>query len=393
MVDKQTQIVILFQKLAKGEATAEEVELYYQLVQDPALETKIKALMLGELSDAVIVEEASQERIDRVYLSLKQAVLVDKGTKVPVLAKIWPRIAIAATIAVMVFGAGLFYYNINKNKQTDQITYKNDVVPGRNGATLTLASGKKIRLADAVNGKLAEEAGVRITKSENGQLIYEIKGSDSGPNQINTLSTAKGETYKVLLPDGSLIYLNAASSLTYAASLIEHGKRVVRLRGEGYFEISKDTAHPFVVETDKQQVEVLGTHFNINAYEDEPAISTTLLEGSVNVSANNRSQVLKPGEQSLNMNNRIRVRSVNAESFIDWKNGDFYLNNLDFRTAMRKIARWYDLEVIYDDSVQEDIQSTGYISRSSKLSSILRLIEKSGQVHFKIEGKKLYVSN
>lgn len=393
MTDKQNQLAVLFQKLAKGTATSEEIELYYQLVQEPALEKEIKALMLGELSDAIINEEASQERIDRVYLTVQQAIYADEASEIPVLARMWPRIAIAAAIAVMVFAAGLFYYNLNDKQQADRFTYENDIVPGRNGATLTLASGKKIRLTDAVNGKLAEEAGVLITKSENGQLVYEIKGSDSETNNINTLSTSKGETYKVLLPDGSLIYLNAASSLTYATSLNERGKRVVRLRGEGYFEISKDKSRPFVVETDKQKVEVLGTHFNINAYEDEPAIATTLLEGSVNVSAYEKSQILKPGEQALTVNNGIRVRSVNAESFIDWKNGDFYLNNLDFRTAMRKIARWYDLEVIYDDSVQEDIQSTGYISRSSKLSSILRLIEKSGQVHFKIEGKKLYVSN
>ncbi|MNK28383.1 fec operon regulator FecR [compost metagenome] len=393
MEDKQTQLAILFQKLADGSASAEEIEHYYQLVQEPELETKIKALMLRELSDAVIVAEESQERIDQVYFEVQQAVWIEEAKHMPVLNKIWLRIAIAAAIAVMVFGAGLFYYNLKNKQQGNQFTYENDIVPGRNGATLTLANGKKIRLADAVNGKLAEEAGVRITKSEDGQLVYEVNGSDSEPNQINTLSTAKGETYKVLLPDGSLIYLNAASSLTYATSLVERGKRVVRLRGEGYFEISKDKEHPFVVETDQQRVEVLGTHFNINAYEDEPAIATTLLEGSVNVSEKGKSQILKPGEQALNMNNRMQVRPVNAESFIDWKNGDFYLNNLDFRTAMRKIARWYDLEVIYDDSVQEDIQSTGYISRSSKLSSILRLIEKSGQVHFKIEGKKLYVSN
>jgi transmembrane sensor len=392
MVDKQTQLAILFQKLANGTATSEEIERYYQLVQEPGSETEIKALMLGELSDAVIVAEESQERIDRVYHTVQQAIAIEEANQMPVLTKMWHRIAIAATIAVMVFGAGLFYYNLNNDKQADQITYKNDVEPGRKGATLTLSSGKKIRLADAVNGKLAEEGGVRISKSENGQLVYEVKGGDSEPSQINTLSTAKGEAYKVLLPDGSLVYLNAASSLTFDASLIKRGRRVVRLYGEGYFEISKDKAHPFVVETGKQQVEVLGTHFNINAYQEEPAIATTLLEGSVNIAANGKSQILKPGEQALNLSNVIRVRPVNAESFIDWKNGDFYLNNLDFRTAMRKIARWYDLELIYDDAVQDDIQSTGYISRSSKLSSILRLIEKSGQVHFKVEGKKLYIS-
>lgn len=391
MAAKKTQITVLFQKLAGGTATGEEVELYYQLVQDPALEMEIKTLMLEELSEGIFVEDADKKRIDGVYHAIQQAMLVDEQRKKPVLAKLWPRIAVVAALAVMVFAAVLFYSQSTK-QQSDQITYKNDVLPGRDGATLTLSSGKKIRLSDAVDGKLAEEAGVSITKSAGGQLIYEIKRSDQELNSVNTLSTAKGETYSLRLPDGSIVFLNAASSLTYTASLIERGKRVVRLHGEGYFEISKDKAHPFVVETNRQQVEVLGTHFNINAYEDEPVIATTLLEGSINIAANGQSRILKPGEQALNSMKGIQVKAVNAESFTDWKNGDFYLNNVDFRTAMRKIARWYDLEVVYDGSVQNDIQSTGYISRSSKLSAILRLIEKSGQVHFKIEGKKLYVS-
>jgi transmembrane sensor len=307
--------------------------------------------------------------------------------------KLWMRIAVAAAIAIVMFGTGLFYYNLNvKQEQFARVAYKNDIAPGKSGATLTLANGKKIRLEEAVNGKLAEEAGVLITKSANGQLVYEINGSSGMFNKINTLSTAKGETYHVRLPDGSVVWLNAASSLTYAANLNSHGKRRVKLEGEGYFEVAKDKAHPFVVEGNGQEVEVLGTHFNVNAYRDETAIATTLLEGSVKVITKNLQQILKPGQQALNTGSVITVSEVNTENITAWKDGGFALSGEDFKTAMNKIARWYDVEVIYDSSVPDELEAGGWISRNNKLGAVLKLIESSGQVRFKIEGRKIYVS-
>jgi len=306
--------------------------------------------------------------------------------------RLWPRIvATAAAIALIL--SGIYFFNYNKNKiSNDSHLIVRDVAPGSVGATLTLANGKKIRLSEAVNGELAEESGVVITKAANGQLVYEIKDRSGELNKINTLSTNKGETYQVRLPDGSVVWLNAASSLTYAANLNEHGKRRVKLDGEGYFEIAKDKAHPFVVESRGQEVEVLGTHFNVNAYADEPIIATTLLEGSVKVTSADKNQIIKPGQQAINNGNSIQVSEANMENITDWKEGDFFLNRVDFKTAMRKIARWYDIEVIYDPSFPEGIESGGWVSRNNKLSVVLKLIEAGGQVHFKVEGKKVYVS-
>ncbi|WP_316817665.1 FecR family protein [Pedobacter nyackensis] len=303
------------------------------------------------------------------------------------------RFAIAAAIATVLVFAGLFYYNFDVRRALlTEIAYKNDVAPGKTGATLTLANGKKIRLDQALNGELAKEAGVVISKSADGQLIYEVKGSAADPGRMNTLTTAKGESYQLRLPDGSLVWLNAASSLTYAADLNSGGKRKVELDGEAYFEIAKDKAHPFVVESRKQEVEVLGTHFNVNAYADEPVVATTLLEGAVKVTGKGLDQTIRPGEQAINNGSAIQVMDVDVETVVDWKSGGFILDRVDFRTVMRKIARWYNVEVVYDPTVPYDMISGGYISRSMQLSSVLKLIEKSGQVRFRIEGRTVHVS-
>jgi transmembrane sensor len=338
-----------------------------------------------------LAPEFRQQIEDEIKSDIRVQVFIEDKQKSKAI-KLWPRIiGIAVAIALVVLG--VYFFNYRNDKHTDSnVLATQDISPGTVGATLTLANGKKIKLSEAADGEIAKEAGISVTKTADGQLVYQIKETTGDPNKINRLSTAKGETYILTLPDKSKVWLNAASSLTYSATLNERGLRRVRLEGEAYFEIFKDKVHPFIVQTAKQDVEVLGTHFNINSYADEPATATTLLEGSVKVTAGNLKQILKPGEQALNMGKTIEVTTADIENVTDWKNGDFFLNRVDFRTAMRKIARWYDVEVIYDASVSDDIQSSGYISRSKKLSSVLKLIEKSGQVHFKIEGRRIYVS-
>ena len=307
---------------------------------------------------------------------------------------LWKRVVAAAAIATFIFGAGLFYFS-KDTKQVDssQLVIQEDVTPGVWGATLTLASGKKIRLADASSGELANEAGVSITKSANGQLIYNIKGSEREPNKMNTLSTAKGETYQVRLPDGSLVYLNAASSLTYSASLIQRGKRTVRLRGEGYFQVAKDRSHPFIVESNGQQVEVLGTHFNISAYEHEPDTKTTLEEGSVKVITANANKTLKPNQQAILYKNSIQIKDVDAEYALAWKNGFFMFNDENLESIMYKVANWYDVEVTFSDPSLKTETFIGTISRFEKISEVFRMLERTDVASFRLEGKKVIISN
>lgn len=310
--------------------------------------------------------------------------------------RLWPRLAVAAAVTVIAFGIWFYTNKIDSLRNTfgsGQII-ANDVAPGGVGATLTLANGEKIRLTDAGNGELARQAGVTVTKSASGEIIYEIMSSAKVENHrgaINTLSTARGETYQLRLPDGSRVWLNAASSITYSANLLQLGKRKVKLQGEGYFEITKDKAHPFVVESKGQQVEVLGTHFNVNAYGDEPAIATTLLEGSVKVSQTDKEVILKPGQQALNEDNAFVVAAVDMDKAVAWKNGLFMFKSEKISEIMKKVQRWYDVDIVYSDGDIGALKFSGTISRYDHVSKLLDILETTGQVHFKIEGRKIIV--
>ncbi|WP_316814487.1 FecR family protein [Pedobacter nyackensis] len=334
-------------------------------------------------------DEKLQEVSDKMWAVIEQQ--HDAKPAKQRLNQLWFRVAgMAAAIAFIALGVYFFNYKSKTGTNGTNLTVQ-DVIPGNVGATLTLANGKKIKLSDAVNGELAKEAGVTISKSSDGKLVYEIKGSDAHPNKINTLSTAKGETYQVRLPDGSLVYLNAASSLTYSTSLVENGKRIVRLSGEGYFEIAKDKAHPFIVKTDHQQVEVLGTHFNINCYADEPDTKTTLVEGSVKVSNNQHVSVLNPNQQSSSTDRGISIKNVNAEDEISWKEGIFLFQDETLASIMRRISRWYDVDVVYADGVDKDQLLGGGISRYNNVSVVLEMLESTTNIHFKIEGRRIFV--
>ncbi len=305
--------------------------------------------------------------------------------------KIWRRPAIAAAIALILFGAGLFYYNAGFHQTVSrQSTYRNDIDPGTSGATLTLANGRKIRLSDAANGELATEAGVVISKTADNQLVYEIKGQASDGKAMNVLSTAKGETYQVRLPDGSMVWMNAASTLTYPVNLGRQEKRMVKFEGEGYFDIAKDKDHPFVIESRNQQIEVLGTQFNINSYADEPLTRTTLVEGSVSVNGSTR---LSPNQQARVGKSDITVIYVRPETYTDWKNGIFNFENEPLQSVMRKIARWYDVQVDYASAPTAGKTYSGTISKYAKISAVLTLLEESEGIHFKVDGRKVTVIN
>jgi len=393
MTNGQQRLSELYHKYLSKNITEEQRLEFLTYVQNPAYAEYLQEMISESYEHPEVINSLNLEARDRIF----QSVVASPTTETPKVFRLWPRIAIAAAVAVVLFGAGLFYYNFNTNQRSSNpLVYKNDVAPGTFGATLTLSNGKKIRLSDAENGEVAKETGVMITKSADGQLVYTVGAANSSDpsaaGMTNTLSTANGETYKLRLPDGSYVWLNSASSLTYSSKLLENGKRTVKLRGEGYFEIAKDKLHPFVVSTDNQNVEVLGTHFNINSYPDEAVVSTTLIEGSVSVNSGTLKKVIKPGQQAVNYGNAIKINEVSAENVIDWKKGDFNLDELDFRVAMRKIARWYDVEVIYESSVPDNIKSGGWISRNRSLSAVLRHIESSGQVRFKIEGRKVYIA-
>lgn len=294
----------------------------------------------------------------------------------------------AAILLFSIAASGYYFFIRNKIKTEEQVVVAaEDVKPGRNAAMLTLANGKRIFLNDASIGAIAKDQGISVSKTKNGELVYTIKEANGIPeNTINTLSTANGETYQIVLSDGTRVWLNAATTLQYASNLGAGRSRNVKLlTGEAYFEVQKDKKHPFIVETPAQKVEVLGTHFNINSYADEGKTVTTLAEGSVKVSASGdreRHIILKPGEQSLAVNNNIKVREADLQVALSWKDGKIYFKDAPIQEVLRQVSRWYNIQIEYRGTPTEEVFNGG-IKRNENLSSVLRILELSN-VNFKL---------
>lgn len=366
----------LLKKYRSGTCTPHEQELVENWI------------VFGEFPEFQITEKELKEELN----ALSNALPLHKERH------LWKRISIAAALATIMLSVGLFYHTQNKNKSLQKTAVAKAIIPGKVGATLTLANGKKIKLSDAVNGEIANELGVSVTKMQNGQLMYQLKSDaqkGAAKNAINTLSTGRGETYVLILPDHSKVWLNAASSITYSTELVDRkGIRKVQLQGEAYFEIFKDKGHPFVVSTANQNVEVLGTHFNINSYVDEPVTVTTLVEGSVKISKDKFSRLLKPNQQALQRNNEdFEIREVNADDVIAWKDGYLLFEDETLESIMRQISRWYDVEVEYAKDVDKHKLYSGGVSRYNNVSTVLEILASTKNIHFKIEGRKIMVIN
>jgi transmembrane sensor len=291
----------------------------------------------------------------------------------------WPKI-VAAAVFLLFVSIGLYFFKEKDARQPlVQVIDKaeinsNDFAPGTNTALLTLADGSKIALDSSINQKILDKGGIKITKTEDGLITYQI---NPGIKEVrsNTLSTPKGGQYQVILSDGTKVWLNAASSLSYP-TVFTGNERKVMLKGEAYFEVAKNAEQTFKVITDRQELVVLGTHFNINSYEDEPEIKTTLLEGSVKVSSlqTNHTMLLKPGEQSaLKKSGKLKVDRVNAENAIAWKSGLFQFQGSSIQEALRQMARWYDVTIEFEGEVP-DIQLWGEVHRNANAIEALEIL-------------------
>ncbi|PST82505.1 hypothetical protein C7T94_07455 [Pedobacter yulinensis] len=278
------------------------------------------------------------------------------------------------------------------------------IAPGGYRAVLTLADGRQIRLSDQPDSALAAKTGLGIRNTMSGQLVYEPEVSGTGApaaGGYNQIETPAGGQYQVVLPDGSQVWLNAASSLRFPAAFAGNERRV-ELHGEAYFKVAKNAARPFRVTAGKQVVEVLGTEFNVNAYPDEQAVMTTLLEGSVRLKqppANKPARgaihateaMLKPGQQAVFSGDGFGIKAVHTEKIIDWKNGEFNFTDEDIRTSLRKIARWYNVEIRIEGDLSQ-LAFGGSISRSKRLDEVLRVLELSKKIKFKVAGRRITVT-
>ena len=300
--------------------------------------------------------------------------------------------SIAASVILFIAAFGIYKIINNKqNKQPSGATMaQTGIQPGGNKATLTLSNGSIIDLNNAPNGLIKNDNGAAIHKSKDGEILY--NDSNNANNSVaayNVLTTPKGGQYKVQLPDGSLVWLNAASSLRYPTAFTGT-ERIVELNGEGYFEIVKDKSKPFKVKlADESEVKVLGTHFNVMAYGDEKSKEVTLLEGRVQITKDNNNQNLEPGQQGKITSGKIIVNVADTDEVVGWKNGQFVFRDADIQSIMRQVARWYDVDVKYETNSSQHFNAT--IFRNEPVLRLLHILEETDQIHFKIENKTIYV--
>jgi transmembrane sensor len=379
----------IIKKYNEGIATNEEIkflENYYNTF---------------ELKDDEVTEE-NEARYQNVKESIKNKIDQRIGSrdsaKVVYIRSWWFKYA-AVAIVLISCSLGLYFIKKQGNHPYKQQNAAQLILPGGNKAMLTLSNGTKIVLDDAHNGKIANQSNISITKTNGNQIVYAIASGNSNPagqqqaSQLkNTISTPNGGQYALVLPDGTRVMLNASSSLTYPAAF-QGKERMVELNGEAYFEVAKNKDMPFRVKSGAQTVEVLGTHFNINAYGDEASIKTTLLEGSVRVSLGTNSTLIVPGQQASTRNGgtgEIAKYMVDVDKETAWKDGLFSFQNEDLKSIMRQIARWYDVKVIYAGNFTNE-KFIGEISRTSNLSDVFKILELNN-VHFETEGKTVTVS-
>jgi ferric-dicitrate binding protein FerR (iron transport regulator) len=364
---------------------AEDVEYWENwLEENPSERENIESqknlvILLANETAAQVTQNEYQKLQRRIQLSEK-----NNGKIFPLIIK-W---AVAASLVISL-SFGYYFYHKAQNNQQIAASVSTKTVPGNTKAILILANGQKIELSAAASGTIATQSNTAIRKTNDGRIIYD---GDSENLLYNTTITPRGGKFDLTLADGTKVSLDAASSIKYPVSFT--GKeRKVEITGQVYFEVAHNAAKPFRVLTRGQTIEVLGTHFNVNAYDDEPTIKTTLLEGKVNINYLGINALLKPGEQASVKSgiSDIRVKAVDTELVIAWKNGLFRFNKTDLRSVMRQISRWYDMEVIYPETLKNTDLFGGSTPRSANVQSILRKLEVTGHVQFTVNDNKIII--
>ncbi|WP_316828125.1 FecR family protein [Pedobacter miscanthi] len=385
-MDQQRQRIIdLLYRYNHGEISgpeqAELIAWYDSFDGDP--------LFTEGLSKEYIVQ-VKQDEFRQVSSRIEQElVLMPVANKIRMKTSI--RWAIAASVLICTFLGG--YFMLSKPAVTELASQKKqmDFPAGKNKAILTLAGNKEIILDDTQNGELAEQDNTLIRKTADGQVVYEDRHAAHAPGQvlINTMTTPRGGQYHLTLADGTEVWLNAASSITYPTAFTANDRQV-EITGEVYFQVAHLAKRPFRVKSNGQTVEVLGTHFDVNAYGNENAIRTTLLEGSVEVTANGQKTLLKPGQQAVWSSASLRKRNADVDEAVAWKDGYFHFVDADIQTIMRQFARWYDVDIEFEGPITNET-FTGRLPRSWSLNRVMKIVESSRSVYLKVEGRRIMV--
>lgn len=377
----QEEYLKLYKKYIAGLCSAAEEEQLYAYMDDFKMVD----------ADAAPDDLSDLHRKNHLFQQINQTI---NHAERPISVRLrWVKYAAAL---LLILAAGLFFINEKMPQSTDLNGTKHaartklPITPGRNTATLTLSDGVVLDLAHIENGTIASTQGARVQKSAEGSIIYEASGKDIDVESFNTIDVPAGGQYKVVLPDGTAVWLNALSRLTYPTTF--SGKtREVKLEGEAYFEVAKSAAKPFIAIVNDMRVTVLGTHFNVNAY-DKRRYKTTLVEGSVRLSKSAGQALLKPGQQGVVdiKNESIKVASVNVNKIVAWKNGYFMFQDDSIKDIMAQISRWYDVEVEFEGTMPSKTFG-GIYSRNKDINELLKGLELTGLVRFKIEGRRIIV--
>lgn len=382
-------------------ADCEEL-LTYLSSADPAELDELIDIEFAELDEGPeFTGQQSQDVLSRIKADPRFGQPVhDDQTDRPKIVRFYQRRLVQVAAAILVFFiAGLVVFNSRKAKTNSEIVKNNNpavIVPGSNRAILTVSGGKTIVLDATANGLITRTGAGEVLKTQRGQLVYKDKASGTNAAAVaeveyNTLTTPRGGEYQLILPDGTKVWLDAASSITYPVAFTGNSRRV-KLTGQGYFEVAKNKEKPFYVDVNQTEIKVLGTHFNISAYNDDGRNTTTLLEGSVQVTRNNQTAMLKPGQQAVIVNgsDNIAVSEADIAEAMAWKNGYFLFDDDDIRSVMRKVSRWYDVDVDFQRDFS-DQHFGGTFYRSKSINELLDHFQKVGNLHFKISGRRIIV--
>ena len=400
-MSSSTNYLDLFNRLLIGKLSPDETEQLVSLLANDQPDSQVAELLMQHLQQARETKQISAEVTAALEARLPAILLKNKTMavpRIPLFKRAWMRYsAAAALIMLLAGGAWLWTHQTSAPPSlapTLPVVKNNKIVPGSQGAILTLDDGRTVVLDSLTNGIIATQNGSKVLL-HNGRLAYDTEGVVTGDVKYNTMTTPKGRQFQLMLTDGTRVWLNAASSIRYPTAFTGR-ERNVEVTGEAYFEVAKTPSLPFRKKVKKKpmEIEVLGTHFNINAYSNEASINTTLLEGSVKVSNGNEHLILKPGQQSqaggTASKPAMRIFSyVNIQKVMAWKQGVFDFDNATLEEVMRQLERWYDIEVVYEKDIPP-LEFIGRMGRDLSLAEVLHGLEVS-EVHFSVSGRKVMV--
>lgn len=387
----------LFKDYMNGTLSASGLQQFRQMARDRKNRLLLSRLLEEAFSNPTYAEAADYDASEMAAEILLKARQQDQvlsllpPTRKPPVFRPWFKYAAAAAL----FGcllAGTWKFTGKRHPARQVLATNQPAIPGKAHPILILGDGSSISLDSVSNGTITQQGGSRIVKLSNGQVAYQPASTANGSTVYNTMQTPHGCMYQLTLPDGSHVWLNAASSIRYPTTFPANSRQVA-VTGEAYFDIAKDEHKPFTVTANGIQIQVLGTAFNVMAYPDENTLQTTLIQGAININTSKTRQLLQPGEQASigHTTGQLSITRPNLDEVLSWKNGEFYFRDTNIKTIMRQVARWYNVEVQYEGDMT-GLSLSGIISRNGDIQQLLKALELTKIVRFRVKDRIIFVS-